>query len=1197
MEWTKEQLQAIEAKGNNILVSAAAGSGKTTVLVQRIINKILKENVDIDKLLVCTFTNAAAAEMKQKLLDKLYEEVDKDPENEILARQISLINRAHISTIHSFCLDVIRNNFFELGIPANFRIADPAEDEIMKEDSLEEIFERNYEKEDKDFLSLVDLYTSYKSDDKLKEIVTKVYNFCVSSPNPEKWLEDAIEAYKIDVNDFKDTPWGRKILENAKETVEDNILSLKDAVLKTEGIVDLEKYNSILKSDLNYLESIDFSSWDSAYNVISQIEFLPWNGPRSLSDEEKFIKDQVKEIRDEANKKTKKIKDIISLNTKDALDEIRNAYKILDTIRKLVLEFNEEYTQRKREKNILTFSDIEHLALKLLIDDEGNKTEIAKNYDFNEIMIDEYQDSSIIQEKILNSVSNGKNIFMVGDVKQSIYRFRQARPDLFMSKYDTYKKSDTNDLTEPTKILLHKNFRSRDNVLDFTNIVFQNIMSKNLGEIEYNEEEYLNLGRELEKINLDCKTELYMIETDQEDSDNEYDEAEDNSESSNQGVQNTEILSNLDYEARLIGSKIRELVSQGFKYRDICILLKSANNDSPIYEKELRDMGIPVYAESNSDYLSSIEISTILSLLKIIDNPLQDIPLVTVLRSKIGSFTDNELIEIRDVDRNKNFYNALEEYLEFKNRKEELAEKIKAFIDMLNTYRKLEKEITLDELIWKIYSDTGYYNYVRLMPNGILRQANLRKLFEEAKAYEEISYKGLFNFILFIEKVSNKDNNDMSSAKIIGEKDDVVRIMTIHKSKGLEFPIVFIGTANKKANLQDLNDKIILDPDMGIGIKDTLTKDAVKLKLRKESISEEMRVLYVALTRAKEKLYIVSSGKDIAKKVGNKVNEIRKYHGENRPEKINYNLVNKYDTYLDWILLSDKFSSKMDLDVKVISFEDLKKTNEEHFADLNKEKVNESEVYVDTIKKRLNSVSDEELKRIDSILNWEYPNKDAINLETKTSVTAIKKKENKAKENNDENNEENSLIELKVPDFIIDENNQEQGIKEKTGAALGTLIHLALEKLEDDDIDGLIDILNVEEEDRNTLRKYKYILENYVRSDLFKEIIDSKEVYHETPFYMHISPVNSVDNENKNNQNNQNKILVQGIIDLYYITKDDKLVLCDYKTDKLDKEEDFILRYKEQLNLYKEALEKALLRKVDKTIIYSTSLNKMIEIY
>lgn len=495
-------------------------------------------------------------------------------------------------------------------------------------------------------------------------------------------------------------------------------------------------------------------------------------------------------------------------------------YPILVKLQNLILAFEEEFTKRKREKNIVDFSDVEHFALDILL----NASEVAKKYQnkFEEIAIDEYQDSNLVQEYILTAISRNNNIFMVGDVKQSIYKFRQAMPELFLNKYETYQKKETREPEEDLKIQLFKNFRSKQNILQFTNLIFEDIMSKTLGDIHYNEEEFLNLGANYPKISQDEKIEIHVIDSiAMEESEEATESVEEREE-----LQEEENIADVELEAKFVANKIQKLVESKFQvwdkkqeayrdihYKDIVILLRSTSNVAPIYEQEILNLQMPVFSDSSQEYLDSIEIQTMMSLLKIIDNPIQDIPLVTVMRSSIGKFTDDELIQIRLADKQDNFYTCLQKAkLSVEN---DLKNKIENFLKSLEQWRKEQEYLALDELIWKIYSDTGYYNYVGLMPNGLLRQANLRMLFERAKQYETASFKGLYNFIHFMEKL-RLSSGDMGAAKIIGENDNVVRIMSIHKSKGLEFPVVFLASTGKQFNLMDLNQNILLHQELGI---------------------------------------------------------------------------------------------------------------------------------------------------------------------------------------------------------------------------------------------------------------------------------------------------------------------------------------------------------------------------------------------
>lgn len=601
-------------------------------------------------------------------------------------------------------------------------------------------------------------------------------------------------------------------------------------------------------------------------------------------------------------------------------------YVILKKLEGLILEYQQEFEKKKRERNIVDFSDVEHFALQILCTQNENgeieKTQIAKSYEekFEEIAIDEYQDSNLVQEYILKSIARENNIFMVGDVKQSIYKFRQAMPELFLSKYASYPSKLEQNGEENLKIQLFKNFRSRENVLDITNLVFKNIMSDLLGDIDYNEDEYLNLGEDYEKISQDLKTEVDVIDLAQQEDEEDIVRNEDE-ENQEKSAEPEERIEDIEIEARFVAKRIQQLIQEKFQvwdrkkgsfrdiqYKDIVVLLRATTQSAPIFEQEILKLEMPVFADSSQGYLDSIEIQTVMSLLKIIDNPMQDIPLVTVLRSSIGGFSDNDLVEIRLNDKQDNFYICLKKAKV--NADSELKLKIEKFLSQLEVWRKEQEILSLDELIWKIYSDTGYYNYVGLMPNGELRQANLKMLFERAKSYEKASFKGLYHFIHFIERLQ-LSSGDMGVAKIIGENENVIRIMSIHKSKGLEFPVVILAQTGKQFNLMDLNESILLHQDLGIGVKykddelqvqyDTLTKEAIKNKMKVETLSEEMRILYVALTRAKEKLIITGRIKEYEKALTKMQEQVNQYPSENG--KIEHILVKKYKKYLDWLML------------------------------------------------------------------------------------------------------------------------------------------------------------------------------------------------------------------------------------------------------------------------------------------------------
>ncbi len=1235
VKWTKEQKDAIYEKGSNILVAAAAGSGKTAVLVERIINKIINENVDIDKLLVVTFTNAAASEMRQRVLDAIYKKLDEDPENQKLLRQVTLLNKSSICTIDSFCLEVVRNNFYELeNLSPNFRIADTTEVELLKEEIIEELFERKYEEENTDFIKLINTYTSYRDDRPLKDLILKIYTYIQSNPFPKKWLNEKIEMFnleeKLDEN-FAKTIWGRELIQDVEDNLIDAISSLQVQAKKLACEPELERFYQTIVNDIDMLNKLknNLDNWDKAYEINQNIKFDTW--PRQKVD--LGLKDETKQVRDDVKKKIAKVLDkILIYDSKQANKDIYDMYNILVKLKNIILEFDNEFSKAKRDRNIVDFNDIEHFALEILLSEENGKIQpsiVAKTYQekFEEVAIDEYQDSNLVQEYILNAVSRGNNIFTVGDVKQSIYRFRQARPELFLDKYNKYKRKQdlendinykhNNEYTKKhnIKIQLFKNFRSRTNILEFTNIVFQDIMCEILGNIEYNEEEYLNLGADYSEINQDLKTEIDIINVaeNEEESFVENTVLNDNTENEEQ---EEERIENIELEARFVANRIKKLIDEKYqvwdkdkkeyrniKYKDIVILLRSTANSAPVYEKEIINLDMPVFSDNSQEYLDSIEIQTIMSLLKIIDNPMQDIPLVTVLRSAIGRFTDDELVQIRLSDKYDNFYTCMQKALI--DADVELKTKIEKFLNNIDNWRQEQEYLALDELIWKIYMDTSFYNYVGLMPNGALRQANLKMLFQKAKQYESTNFKGLYNFLNFIDKI-RLSSGDLGSAKLIGENENVIRIMSIHKSKGLEFPVVFLSSTGKQFNLMDLNENILLHQEMGIGVKyidydmqvqyDTLSKLAIRNKVFVETLSEEMRILYVALTRAKEKLIITGISKDYKKETEKMLEQIERY--EKRQNKIHPILVKKYKKYLDWILLIYNYEKKY---IKEIV--NLNVYKKQDVVNSFKQVVEDEIDILQILNNKQENKKD--IEYIQNILNYSYPNKLATTIPIKTSVTALKQLANEKnngiilegiitdeiKGANIEKIEIAGKTEFAKPKFL----NEDTETK-LTGAQKGTLVHLCLQELDTKTeydlakIKELIEELTakqiITEKEANNINLLKIL--QFTKSNIWQDVRDAKEVYREKPFYINIPAKEIYKEEIKED------ILVQGIIDLYYINKHDELVLVDYKTDYVQtgKEQELVHKYKKQLDLYQQALEGALNKKVSKKYIYSVYLNK-----
>lgn len=911
--WTDEQREAITGNEKNLLVAAAAGAGKTAVLVERIIRKITDEEnpVDIDRLLVVTFTNAAATEMRERIGEAISEKLEENPGSANIQRQLTLLGKASITTIHSFCLEVIRSNFQQINIDPGFRIADETESQLMKLEALNEVFEEQYENENTGFFELLECYGGNRDDKELQDMVLNLYNFIQSSPWPGEWLEKMTECMNVpEGTDFGKTLWGRVLLQSVKTELEGLKEMVSRALEILKDALGLEKYQAVYMEDLANIEAMlkllnedSDMQWDRTFNALQGIEFAVL--PRCGKGVDKDKQEIVKKIRDDVKQSIKRLREkVVTSVSNDINNDMKVLYPKMKCLASLVEQLAGKYAKKKSRKSVVDFNDLEHFCLEILTEkqEDGSilpsKTAILYRERFEEILVDEYQDSNLVQEAIINMISKGDDksprVFMVGDVKQSIYRFRQARPELFLDKYNMYFPDKGNP---SRKILLFKNFRSRREVVDAINFLFKQIMSVGVGELDYTDTEALNAGavfdeNEREDMTVGGEAELHLIQTDgvdyisageNEGEEGQKDEGEEEDE---------EMLDNVQCEARLVGRRILELMKpdengryfcifdkakeeyRRVEYRDIVILLRTTRNWAEVFADELSVMGIPVFADTGTGFFKTVEVQVMLSLLQIVDNPLQDTPLLSVLRSPIAGFSTDELAELRIADKRALLFDALNKLAE--SGQTGAARKASAFLENLQKWREMSLYMSTDRLLWQLYNDTGYYSIVGAMPAGEQRQANLRILYERARQFEETSYKGLFNFINFIDKLKSS-RGDMGSAKILSENDNVVRIMSIHKSKGLEFPVVIVAGCGKKFNLQDMNKTILLHHELGFGpdVVDhklrlswpSMAKQAIREKIKAETLSEEMRILYVALTRAREKLIITGAVKDVSKTV------------------------------------------------------------------------------------------------------------------------------------------------------------------------------------------------------------------------------------------------------------------------------------------------------------------------------------------
>ncbi len=1246
-KWTEDQLKAITTRECNLLVAAAAGSGKTAVLVERIIRIITNENnpIDIDRLLVVTFTSAAAAEMRERIADAISKALEVNPNSKVLQRQLTLLSRANITTMHSFCLDVIKNYYHIIDLDPTFRIADETENTLLKLEVINDMFEDYYENEDEEFKNLIEAYSTAKDDEKLKNIVLDLYRFSMSGPWPENWLKNSAESFNIEtIEDLDKTAWIQVLKENIYIEVSGYIKTLEKAIELINSTEGLEPYLQTFNDELNMFNSIIESlnyGVEELYNEINKVSFGRLKSVKKDKVSDPDALEIVKAIRDSIKKKSiKLIEDSFSISIEEALEGIKKSYPYMKMISKLTLDFIDRFKIKKRERNLLDFNDLEHLCLKILInyDDEGNiipssVSEGFREY-FDEVLVDEYQDSNNVQEAIIDLVSRksleNPNVFMVGDVKQSIYRFRQAKPELFLDKYNKYSLEEGN---LNRKIQLYKNFRSREEVISGVNYIFKEVMSHNVGELEYTDEEALNLGasykdNEDENVIVAGPIELHILDK----SGNKDNLEEDKIEEINLGDEEKEEEEDVDaitLEARIVARRIKELMNpdlktgkifkvldketgeyRPLKYKDIVILLRATKNWSELFLEELGSEGIPIYADTGTGYFETIEIRTIMSLLKIIDNPMQDVPMISVLRSPLVSFTAEELGDIRLLNKEKYFYEIINEVSEDQYEvNEELKEKCKVFINNLEKWRRKAIYTPIDEFIWYLYMDTAYYGYVGAMPNGKLRQANLKILFQRAKQFEQTSFKGLFNFINFINKLRNS-SGDMGSAKVLGENEDVVRIMSIHKSKGLEFPVVFTSGFGKQFNLMDLNKSILYHDDLGFGPDyvdlekrisySTLAKEAIKKKILFETLSEEMRILYVAFTRAKEKLIITGATRDLEKSIS-KWTSAAALDEEIVPA----SEVLKGKSYLDWIgmalckhrdgeelrnyigvnngLLVNDFSTWK---VKMWRKNDLIVEKDEVAVD----EFNEDDLFIN---KEVNSID----KEISRRLGYKYKYSLAEALPSNVSVSDLKRSLYE--------HEDDDVLTVNI--FRDREVLKPKFLQEKKGLSAserGTAVHFIMQKLNLDKVSTREEIRNqiedmknnnlLSEEEVKAVEKTNFLA--FFRSELGKRMMtaytEGKLLKRELPFYTEISSL-EVDNSLPEEGYKDEKVRLQGIIDCIF-EEDNEIVLLDYKTDYAVEgmEEEIIDKYRVQLRYYKEAVEKITSKRVKESYLYLFGLSK-----
>lgn len=1180
VKWTKEQEKVINLRNRSLLVSAAAGSGKTAVLVQRIISMVTDETdpLDIDRLLVVTFTNAAAAEMRERVGAAIENALEQDPYNQHLQRQLTLVHNAQITTIDSFCIRILRDHFHKIDLEPGFRIADEGELKLLREDVCEAVLEDFYQKADPEFLRFADSYSGAKNDLQIKEMILKLYNYAESYPWPKEWLETCVQQYEAaNEAELEEKSWIRDFLSYLNVRVEDLITAQEKLLELTQEPDGPYMYEASIADDLRQLENLrkceHFSQWQAA---ISAIDFK--NIGRSGKYEGSVAKKDVvmsgrKRMKDQIDKWKKTI---FATMLEVQLERLTQTSKMVRMLVTLTQAFSDRFQEEKQKKNMLDFSDVEHNALRVLVDSETKElTETALEYQqqYREVMIDEYQDSNYVQETLLTAVSGVKNgnenLFMVGDVKQSIYRFRLARPELFMDKYHRFSTEESSQ----QRIDLHRNFRSRREVVEAVNDIFYPLMEKDLGNVAYDAEAALYAGAVYPDYeNADCcKPELLLVP------------------SQESGMERRE------QEAAAVAGRIRELVETQeipeITYKDIVLLLRSMSGWAETYQKVFEQEGIPLIVASKTGYFSATEVQTVLSLLRVLDNPYQDIPLAAVMKSYFGKFSSEELAQIRSEYPGMPFYQCVEQMLP-------VSEKIIAFQEMLQKFRQRIPYTPIHRLLQEILDETGYRNYVAALPAGEQRRANLDMLMEKAVAYEQTSYHGLFHFIRYIDRLMKYDV-DYGEAEIVSEQENAVRLMSIHKSKGLEFPVVFVCGMGKQFNEQDLNSNMIFHPEFGIGLKwfdcekrtkaNTLIHQIFAMEAKKENLGEELRVLYVALTRAKEKLILAGTCK---------LPEEGQYSGFSREEKVPFSTRYDAKSYWDWVI---PVLGMENPDYRYVIWDEARMQQEEQ------RKLQDTALEHRTLLEALQNVSETELAQLKETFSWEYAWKEEGAHKQKVSVSELK---HRAMEERSESAEQtlntaqplfpDEIATPYVPRFV-------QEAKENAGALYGTMVHRFLECLDfaglpdfadekqglyfvKQQIDALCALGRMQEADAKRLN-WKQLL-GFLQSDTAKRMRAAAEqgaLEREKPFVMSV-PANLVWEDSRPEED----VLIQGIIDVFW-EEADGIVLLDYKTDHVDNAQELGRRYKKQLELYADALSRFSDEKpVKEILIYSFALAETI---
>ncbi len=1180
--FTQQQQKVIDLRHRNILVSAAAGSGKTAVLVERIIQMVCDEEnpVDIDRLLIVTFTNAAASEMRERISLGIAAKAEEYPKSEHIERQATLLHNALITTIDSFCLYLIKNHFHEIGLDPAFRVADDGEIKLLKQDVLAQLLESAFESKNADFLECVEFFSYDDKEKALEEIILKLHEYASSHPWPEKWLRECGKNYEIrTVEELEASPLGQYLLHYLKAMASGYVQNMEHALRITELPDGPYMYGETIEQEVELLKKLlqcdSLTQWETK---LEQIKFGTLSRKKDASvNEEK--KDLVKLIRDSVKKKLKALREeIFARLLQSNIAQIEACQKPVNTVLELTIEYDRILRETKQERKLLDFSDMEHYALDILLceqDGELRPSKVALEYReyFEEILIDEYQDSNLVQEYLLRAISRedeGRhNRFMVGDVKQSVYRFRQARPELFLEKYHSY--STEEGMCQ--RIDLSQNFRSRDSVVNTVNHIFRSIMSKDTGGIEYDDKAALYVGADYYSENPDCFSELLLLEKPDKESKLDTKEAE--------GKLMAKKIRQLKQSYQVMDKESKKL--RPVQYKDIVILLRATSTWGDAFKKVLESEGIPVYITSKTGYFAATEVQELLQFLRVLLNPRQDIPLYGVMKSVFGGFNEEEIALLRSTDRQICLWEKVNIEAVSGN------EKCDSFIKTIEKYRTYTVYMSIRELLQTVVEDFSYLHYVTALPGGSKRKANVEMLFTKASDFENTSYFGLFHFVRYIEQLE-KYEVDYGQEDMLDESADVVRIMTIHKSKGLEFPITFVAGLNKKHNLQDVNKRFLMDMDFGVAtdyvnlkeryISKTLYRSILSRKLKEDTLAEELRVLYVALTRAKEKLIMVATMDKLEKKW-----ESRNVYKE---EQLSYDKFIDSNTFMDLLLpvIDEKetkvsFYTKEDLATQELSWQ--LQLAERKLA------LEQPQLYLDK----------DYLSHLQESFAFQYAYENLQKLYTKTTVSELKIAAMADKDEAAYHQFEEPEPKVILPIFMKEE-------EVPGGAVRGNAYHRIMELIDFttiydktgtpvwENISHQIALYvqngKLSKEYADILQKHK--LMKFFSDDLAIRMCKAQEdglLYREQPFVMGIAAkrLDAAFPE-------QEKVLIQGIIDAFFV-ENGEIVLLDYKTDRVNTQKELWDRYETQLDYYEEAISKLMQMQVKEKVLYSFSLEQAVK--